>query len=107
MPESYIEPLTDRQQCFKCHTKVTGKKKLLKCGNCHAITYCSKECQKEDWPRHKWNCLPVMVTEYEGKGRGLVAARDIKMGEVIFIDEPVIKIKSDFENLCSKQHGLS
>ena len=33
-----------------------------------------------------------MVTEIEGKGRGLVAAKNIKIGEVIFTDKPVIKI---------------
>ena len=48
----------------------------------------------EDWPRHKDNCVPVMVTQVEEKGRGLVAARDIKMGEEILIDKTVI----NFEN---------
>ena len=91
MPELFIEPLTDRQTCFKCQKTVTGKKKLSKCAGCHAITYCGQECQREDWPRHKWNCVPVMVTEIPGKGRGIVAARDIKMGELIFNDKPVIK----------------
>ena len=43
-----------------------------------------------DWPRHNWNCVPVMVTEILGKGRGIVAARDIKMGEFIFLDKPAI-----------------
>ena len=42
-----------------------------------AITYCSKECQVADWDRHEWNCVPVMVTEFPGKGRGLVASKDI------------------------------
>ena len=92
MPEFYLEPLTDRQQCFKCHTTVTGKKKLSKCSGCHAIAYCSRECQVADRPRHAWSCVPVMVTEIPGKGRGLVAARYIKMGEQIFVDKPVIKI---------------
>ena len=46
----------------------------------------------EDWPRHKENCIPVMVTEIEGKGRGLVAARDIKMGELIFNDKVVMSV---------------
>ena len=96
MPESYIEPLTDRQVCFKCQKTAPGKKKLLKCAGCHAITYCSKECQVADFKRHKWNCLPVMVTEIPGKGRGLVAARDIKMGELIFKDKPVIKVPEHF-----------
>ena len=94
MPETYIEPLTNRQECFTCHKTVTGKKKLSKCAKCEAITYCGQECQLEDWPRHKWNCLPVMVTEIPGKGRGLVAAKDIKMGELLFSDKAVIKVNS-------------
>ena len=92
MPENYIQPVTDRQQCYTCHKTVTGRRKLSKCSKCHAITYCSKECQVDDFVRHKWNCIPVMVTEYEGKGRGVIAARDIKMGEVIFLDKPVLKV---------------
>ena len=102
MPELFIEPLTDRQTCFKCHKTVTGKKKLSKCAKCHAITYCGRECQVADWPRHNWNCVPVMVTEIEGKGRGLVAARDIKMGELIFNDKAAITLP---KNLCSFSVG--
>ena len=102
MPEPYIEPLTNRQECYTCQKTVTGKKKLSKCAGCHAITYCGQECQLVDRPRHKWNCVPVMVTEIPGKGRGLVAAREIKMGELIFNDKPTIKIDSDGNNelLC-------
>ena len=92
MSEFFIQLVTDRQECFKCHKTVTGNKKLSKCSRCHAITYCGVECQKKDWPRHMNNCIPVMVTEIEGKGRGLVAARDIKMGELLFLDKTVIKL---------------
>ena len=98
MPELFIEPLTDRQTCFKCQKTVTGKRKLSKCSGCHAITYCGRECQKADWGRHGWNCVPVMVTEISGKGRGIVAARDIRKGEVIFNDKPAITLPS---YLCS------
>ena len=90
MPEN----LTDRNRCHKCDK--TGKRKkdkLSKCARCHAVTYCSRECQVEDWPRHKDNCVPVMVTEVEEKGRGLVAARDIKMGEEILVDNAVISLE--------------
>ena len=90
MPENFIQPVTDRQVCFKCNKTVSGKKKLSKCSRCHAITYCGVEYQKSDWPRHAWNCVPVMVTKFEGKGRGVVAARDIKMGEFIFLDKPAV-----------------
>ena len=44
----------------------------------------------EDWPRHKKNCIPVMVKEYGEKGRGLVAAKNIKMGELILTDKAVV-----------------
>ena len=99
MPETYIEPMTNRQECFQCHKTVTGKKKLSKCAGCHAITYCGVECQREDFPRHKWNCLPVMVTNIPGKGRGLVAARDIKMGEQIFTDKAHIQLFSSGQDI--------
>ena len=107
MPETYIEPLTDRQECFHCHKTVTGKKKLSKCAKCHAITYCGRECQVADWPRHNWNCVPVMVTEIPGKGRGLVAAKDIKKGELLFNEKSSIEIysdKSDEKELLKKRH---
>ena len=97
MPEFYVEALKDHRTCFKC--KRTGKKSLLTCDRCHAITYCGVECQREDWERHNWNCVPVMVKEFPGKGRGLVAARDIKMGEEIFIDKPVIKLATDADGV--------
>ena len=92
MPEYYIQPVTNRQECYTCHKVVTGKKKFSKCSKCHAITYCSRECQKKDWRRHGWNCVPVMVTEIPGRGRGLIAAKDIKKGELIFIDKPLIQV---------------
>ena len=62
------ETLTDRNRCHKCDKTGRRKKdKLSKCGKCEAITYCSRECQEEDWPRHKDNCVPVMVKDIEGK----------------------------------------
>ena len=47
-----------------------------------------------DWPRHKDNCVPVVISEVGEKGRGLVAARDIKVGERILIDSVVISVES-------------
>ena len=37
--------------------------------------------------------MPVMVKEIEGMGQGLVAAKDIKMGELILIDNAVFSNK--------------
>lgn len=30
--------------------------RLLKCGACYTVSYCSKECQKADWNAHKVAC---------------------------------------------------
>ena len=99
MPEFFVEPLKDWRACSVCQGKrtETGSKVLLTCFKCHAITYCGRECQIADWERHEWNCHPVMVKEFPGKGRGLVAARDIEKGEVIFKDKPSIKLAVNAE----------
>ncbi len=88
------ETLTDRNRCHKCDKTGRRKKdKLSTCGRCQAITYCSRVCQAEDWPRHKANCVPVMIAEVGEKGRGLVAAKDIKIGEEILLDNTVITLE--------------
>ena len=39
----------------RCHTckNITNTKK---CANCNIIRYCSIDCQKTDWKRHKLEC---------------------------------------------------
>ena len=89
------ETVTDRRCCHKCNKTVTGKKKLSKCARCHSITYCGQECQREDWPRHREYCIPVMVAEFPGKGFGLVASKTFKKGELIFKEDAIISIRSN------------
>lgn len=42
--------------CKKCGKNPEDKSKLLKCSQCSAAYYCSKECQKADWKMHKGFC---------------------------------------------------
>ena len=88
------------KQCNTCH-KTEGE--VLSCV-CHTVFYCNKECQKKDRKAHKKSCLPYVVKEVEGKGRGLFATRDIAQAEVILIEDPVLTIEADMnQNVGSKK----
>ena len=43
--------------CAVCGaTQAEGSKKLLVCGKCKKVHYCSRECQEKDWKTHKKEC---------------------------------------------------
>ena len=41
------------------------------------------------------DCIPVMLKEIDGKGQGLVAARDFEIGDLIFTYNPAIIVKEE------------
>jgi SET and MYND domain-containing protein len=44
------------KECGYCGTNTES---LTRCAACKSIHYCSKECQRSDWPVHKPKCLEV------------------------------------------------
>ena len=74
--------------CGSCGEVGAGS--LKKCGGCHRVAYCSAACQKRDWARHRGRCSPISITELEDRGRGLVATKDLNMGDLIVKDRAVI-----------------
>jgi len=38
------------------NSQTSAPRKLLQCGGCRSVSYCSVECQKSDWPHHKLPC---------------------------------------------------
>ena len=40
-----------------CHTCRDPSKKTRQCGSCHTVSYCSIECQKNDWSSHQQHCV--------------------------------------------------
>ena len=47
----------DLSHCCKICRKNMEEKRLLHCGNCRAVSYCSKSCQRKDWGQQKAICL--------------------------------------------------
>ncbi|TFK74178.1 hypothetical protein BDN72DRAFT_103214 [Pluteus cervinus] len=43
------------EQCAACR-KRSGEAKLLVCGRCKKVLYCSQDCQKRVWKKHKTEC---------------------------------------------------
>jgi hypothetical protein len=43
-------------RCANCKKKEKSQKEFQKCSGCNSVYYCSKTCQKADWPHHKNIC---------------------------------------------------
>ena len=44
------------RNCRNCGKESQHINRVLKCGGCKLAVYCSKECQKADWKKHKPFC---------------------------------------------------
>ncbi|KAJ9593991.1 hypothetical protein L9F63_014586, partial [Diploptera punctata] len=61
-----------------------------RCGGCHVIYYCSRDHQRLDWKGHRNRCKPFKIADNKVLGRHLIATRDLKVGEVILKEMPLI-----------------
>ncbi|CAD7971426.1 unnamed protein product [Amoebophrya sp. A25] len=48
--------LESDRKCVNCEKTETLNTELKNCSRCKTVEYCSRECQKADWPRHKYIC---------------------------------------------------
>lgn len=66
-----------------CERKGCGKRgDFQRCGRCKMVRYCGKECQSDDWKRHKTDChlnnLPEMPMNMETILRSGAAAKIVE-----------------------------
>ncbi|XP_018021848.1 histone-lysine N-methyltransferase ASHR1 [Hyalella azteca] len=67
-----------------------SKPTALKCSSCRKAFYCSKQCQQQNRYQHKHECFPFKVQENEQLGRYLVATKDLKAGDVLLKEDPLV-----------------
>merc|ERR1711953_774810 len=65
------------------------------CSICKHVFYCSRDCQRKHWNTHKEDCkslakLPYRIERNEKLGRFLVSTTDLKPGQLIFNELPMI-----------------
>jgi hypothetical protein len=67
-----------RRVCGACSTTPDKNKgKFNECAACQAMYYCSVECQRVDWPKHKGACKQMQATA-EGLATKAAAAAAAK-----------------------------
>ena len=72
-------------KCFVC-----GQTSKARCSGCASVFYCSAEHQRTDWKTHKPKCSPMRVANDDKIGRHYVATRNIKPGEVVLKEAPLV-----------------
>jgi hypothetical protein len=56
--------IAKEETCRKCgRTEAMGSGPLRRCMRCLEVKYCSAECQKKDWKKHRMECSEVVGTE--------------------------------------------
>jgi len=61
-----------------------------RCTGCHITFYCSRDHQKQHWKKHKSSCCAYKVCFSTEIGRYLVATRDLKPGEMVVSETPLV-----------------
>eukprot|EP01029_Cantina_marsupialis_P001853 TRINITY_DN11687_c0_g1_i1.p1 TRINITY_DN11687_c0_g1~~TRINITY_DN11687_c0_g1_i1.p1 ORF type:complete len:291 (-),score=40.62 TRINITY_DN11687_c0_g1_i1:162-1034(-) len=64
-----------RCNAINCKSK---NKKLFSCSGCSCVYYCSKDCQKQDWKRHKIECNHLSSLGTGIKGKPYSSKRELK-----------------------------
>jgi len=90
-------------KCNTCECPLPASGSICPCGK---VSYCSTECQKQNWKIHKPACPPYKVIKIEGKGKGLVATRKVAAGDVLLHEMPLMVIDSTDSEVSSEHFKL-
>jgi hypothetical protein len=76
--------LHDQPYCRSCNAEEKEGVSLLRCTRCKLMYYCSRECQKEDFPNHKRVCRKIQrqvdVVEREAKKLRDIVISPLQLG---------------------------
>ncbi len=67
-----IQPPPALRYCFQCFRPQDATVRLKLCSGCRVAEYCSKECQKAAWPKHKY--VPPLTSHPQSGWRPPICA---------------------------------
>jgi len=83
----------------------------IQCGNCFKVFYCCALHVNLDKEIHSKDCFPAAIRTSLTKGRYMVATRNIRAGEVVLVEKPLIVLprialgNQSSEYTCLGCHG--
>ncbi|XP_064651817.1 uncharacterized protein LOC135502734 isoform X2 [Lineus longissimus] len=87
-----------------CETCGIEEEKMKRCGKCRAVHYCSAECQKLDWPRHKASCKKSVTQSTNYKACVVCKRRDASVKPC---DDCNCQIVTYCSETCKKQDATN
>ena len=81
--------------CDHCKRASSPKLKIRACTRCFSVGYCSKNCQRKEWKKHKLICKPRIDAKIEQKTSSLPQAAD---QDVIDINSDAVRLETQCEN---------
>ncbi len=81
-------------QCDHCKRASSPKLKIRACTRCFSVGYCSKNCQRKEWKKHKLTCKPRIDAKIEQQTSLPQAAGQ----DVIDINSDAVRLETQCEN---------
>jgi len=85
-------------ECFKSELDIGVP--LRRCGKCKSVRYCSRECQKRDWPKHKSTCGPEVV------GTGILKLAERFLANKLLLFQLQVCLVLDFDLLRNRSTNV-
>eukprot|EP00985_Skeletonema_marinoi_P030346 scaffold31682_cov212-Skeletonema_marinoi.AAC.14 len=97
-----VAAATAPTQCNHCKRVSSPKLKIRACTRCFSVGYCSKDCQRAEWRKHKLTCKPRNETNILMEQQPSPQAAD---QEVIDINSDTVRLETQCENGAWKDVG--